>query len=231
LSVLVLANALGTTADLWKPQLPGLSRFQVARAEHRGRDTVEALARDVLELLDELGAERVSFCGLSIGGAVGMWLAANAPARIDRLVLACTSARFASPDSWRARAELVRGQGTEAVVDLTLGRWFTPRFTDRAPYRAMLLGTPRAVYAAHCEALAGWDFRDRLGAIEAPTLVIAAAADPSTPPAHGELIADRIPGARLVVLPDAAHLANVEQPAAFTRALLEHLSAASEEVA
>jgi 3-oxoadipate enol-lactonase len=232
-SVLVLANALGTSVELWAPQLPRLEpRFEVLRFPHRGRDSVDALGADVLDRLDEAGVDRVSFCGLSLGGAVGMWVAANAPERIARLVLACTSARFGSPEAWHERAALVRASGTEAVVELTLGRWFTPGFRDTEPYRQMLLDTPREDYAAQCEALATWDFRDRLGEIAAPTLVLAAAEDPSTPAEeHGRVLAEGIAGARLVVLPGAAHLANVEQPEAFADAVLEHLIRAPQEVA
>jgi 3-oxoadipate enol-lactonase len=110
-----------------------------------------------------------------------------------------------------------------AVADASMQRWFTPRFADTAPYRAMLMSTPAETYAGTCEALAAWDFRDRLGEIAAPTLVIAGAEDPATPPAHAELIAERIPGARLVVLEDASHFAPVEQPEAFAQAVLDHL--------
>ena len=223
--VLVLSNALGTTRELWSRQLPALEvRFRLLRYEHRGRETVEALAGDVVELLDAGGVERASFCGVSLGGTVGMWLAANAPDRIDRLVLACTSARFGPPEQWRERAALVREHGTAPLLEAQLDRWFTPAFHGREPFRRMLLSTPREDYAACCEALAGWDFRDLLGEIAAPTLVIAGADDPATPPEHSEVIADGIPGARLAVFAGAAHLANVEQAEAFNRLVLAHLA-------
>jgi pimeloyl-ACP methyl ester carboxylesterase len=118
----------------------------------------------------------------------------------------------------------VRAQGTAPLADAQLDRWFTPRFQDREPFRSMLLAAPREEYAACCAAVGGWDFRERLAEIAAPTLVVAGAEDPSTPPEHAKLIADGIPGARLLVLPEAAHLANVEQAEAFNSAVLEHLA-------
>ena len=207
------------------------------RYDHRGHGnsdvppgpyTVEELAGDVLALLDRLELQRVSFCGLSLGGMVGMALALQAPERIDRLVLCCTSAHLGPPELWSERAALVRAEGPEAIVDAVLGRWFTERFHVEQPdtvarFREMITGTPREGYASCCDAIREWDARERLHTIQTPTLVIAAALDPATPPEHGRLIADAVPGARLVVLAEAAHLANVEQPAAFNEALLGHL--------
>ncbi|MFN2628221.1 MAG: alpha/beta fold hydrolase [Gaiellaceae bacterium] len=223
-AALVLSNALGTTRAVWNRQVPALERhFRLLRYEHRGQDSVGRLGRDVLELLDAAGVDRASFCGVSLGGAVGMWLAANAPERIDRLVLSSTSSRFGPPEVWRQRAELVRNEGTAPLVDATMDRWFTPRFQDREPFRRMLLETQCDDYGACCEAIAAWDFRDGLTKISAPTLVVAGAEDPSTPPEHAELIAGQIPGAALVILPESAHLANVEQSELFNAAVLEHL--------
>jgi 3-oxoadipate enol-lactonase len=225
IGTLVLSNSLGTDRHLWDAQMPALEqRYTVLRYEHRGRSTVQELGVDVLELLDEHGVERASFCGISLGGAVGMWLAANAPTRIDRLVLACTSARFSAPEAYIERAALVRAEGTAPIADATLDRWFTARFRDRGPFRRMLLAAPRDDYAACCEAVAGWDFRDRLGEISARALVIAGAEDPVTPPEHLEAVAAGIPNARLLVLPECAHLANVEQADRFNTALLEELA-------
>jgi 3-oxoadipate enol-lactonase len=224
-SALVLSNALGTDRHLWDAQMPALeSHFLVLRYEHRGRSSVDELGADVLELLDEHDVDRASFCGVSLGGAVGMWLAASAPERIERLVVACSSARFSGTDAYRERAERVRVEGTAPFVDLTLDRWFTPRFRDRERYRTMLLDAPRDAYAACCEAVAAWDFRERLGEISTSTLVVAGAEDPATPPEHAQAIADGIPDARLLVLPDCAHLANVEQADRFNAVLLEELT-------
>jgi 3-oxoadipate enol-lactonase len=233
--VLVLANSLGTTLELWDRNVDAwISDFRVLRYDARGHGgsdvppgpyTVEQLGRDVLGLLDELGLERASFCGTSLGGATGLWLAANAPERIERLVVACSSARFGEPDGWRERAELVRAGGVEAIADGVVSRWFTadaPRELVHA-HRAMLVSTPPDGYVATCEAVGAWDFRDRLGEISADTLVIAAAEDRAAPLEYSELIAERVPSSRLVVLDRAAHLANVERADAFSQLVAEHV--------
>ena len=183
-------------------------------------ERVTDLARRVLDVVT---AERFSFVGLSLGGAIGMQIALDAPARLERLVLACTSARFGEPDFWLDRAGTVRERGIGAIVDTVMKRWFTPGFSNVQPFRAMLLSTAVEGYARCCEALARWDLRDALGQISAPTLVIAGAEDPSTPPSHGELLADRVPGARLAVIAGAAHLANVERPDNFNELLERQL--------
>jgi 3-oxoadipate enol-lactonase len=238
--VVVLSNSLGTTLEMWEPQVPVLTeRFAVLRYDHPGhgssRDSaparsVEALARGVLAILDERGLERVSFCGLSLGGAVGMWLAMHSPERIDRLVLACTSARFGLRENWLARAATVRAEGVKAVADAVLLLWFTQRTHREQPelvsaYREMMVSAAREGYAGCCEALGDWDPGDELAAIRAPTLVLAGAEDPATPQAQGAAIAARIPGAWLSVLDGAGHLANLEQPEAFNGLLLDHLTA------
>jgi 3-oxoadipate enol-lactonase len=225
--VLALPSSLGTTAELWDANAGYWSgTFRLLRYTQRGRDSIEELGQDFLQLLDDRGLDRVSVCGLSLGGATAMWVAANAPERIDRLVLACTSARFGEPGPWLERAAVVRDQGLEPIADGIVARWFTPAARPElvARFRQMLVATPPADYAACCEALARWDFRDRLGDIRTPTLVLAGAEDPSTPLDHAELIAREIPDAKLVVLSAAAHLANVEQAEAFSRLVTEHLA-------
>jgi 3-oxoadipate enol-lactonase len=225
--VLALPSSLGTTAELWEANAGYWSRtFRLVRYTQRGRDSVEKLGRDFLQLLDDRRLDRVSLCGLSLGGATAMWVAANARERIDRLVLACTSARFGDPGPWLERAAVVRDQGLEPIADGIVARWFTPAARPEvvARFRQMLVDTPRDDYAACCEALARWDFRDRLGGIRTPTLVLAGAEDPSTPLDHAELLAREIPEAKLVVLSAAAHLANVEQAETFSRLVTEHLA-------
>jgi 3-oxoadipate enol-lactonase len=236
--VLVLSNSLGTTPAMWDEQTPTLSeRFRLVRYDHRGHGgspvppgpyTIEDLGGDVLALLDRLGIERVSFCGLSLGGMVGMWLASEAPVRVERLVLCCTSARFA-PDTFDSRARTVRADGVGAIADAVVERWFTPAFREGRPEvaecaRRMLLETPAEGYAGCCEALRDADLSGTLGIISAPTLVVAGADDPAAPPEEAELISDSIPEASLEVIPDAAHLANIEQPEAVTQAILDHVS-------
>jgi 3-oxoadipate enol-lactonase len=237
--VLVMANSLGTTLRMWDEGAPALrERFRLLRYDHRGHGgspvppglyTIEDLGRDALALLDGLGIERFSWCGLSIGGMVGMWLASEAPERVEGLVLCCTSALLGPRELWDERIRVARKEGMDALVDSVVVRWFTPEFFSAHPETvekaaAMLRGTDPEGYAGCCAAIRDMDLRDRLGQIRAPTLVISAADDPATPPEHGELIRDAIPGAGFEVIPGASHLANIEQPEAVTRAILDHLA-------
>jgi len=221
---LVLSNALGTTAAVWDPQLEELERRRtVIRYEHALRASVAELAEPLLEALARVGMERVSFCGLSLGAMVGMWIAAEHPERIDRLVLACTSARFGVRSEWATRAAFVRAHGMGQLAHEALDKWFTPAYVDRQPFLDMQLAFAPKDYALGLEAIGGFDFRERLGEIEAPTLVIGGADDTATTPADAAALATGISDSRLVMLDHAAHLANVEAPRAFTLAVLEHL--------
>lgn len=238
--VVLLGHSLGTDVRMWDAQVPALAqRFCVVRFDHRGQGRspvppgpyeIADLAGDVLALMDDLGIERAHHCGLSIGAMVAMWLGARAPGRVDRLVLLCTSAHHAPASAWADRAAAVLAAGTtEPVADSVVDRWLTPAFAAaypqvRAAARTWLVASPAAGYAACCGAIERMDLRGDLPRIAAPTLVVAAAGDPATPPEHQRLIADRIPGARLELLADAAHLATAEQPEAVTRLILEHLT-------
>jgi 3-oxoadipate enol-lactonase len=158
-----------------------------------------------------------------------MWLAAHAPERVERLVLCCTAAAM-PPETWVERAATVRARGTGAIADAVVSRWFTPAFAEREPatvarMRSMVAATPAEGYAACCAAIERMDLRPDLGAIRAPTLVIAGRDDPATPPEDGERIAEAVPGARLEVVADAAHLASFEQADEVTRLVLDHLEA------
>jgi 3-oxoadipate enol-lactonase len=233
--VVVFSNSLGTTLELWEAQVPAFTPvFRMLRYDQLGHGrsdvrprpyTVEQLGRELVDLLDSLELDRVSFCGLSLGGAVGQWLGAHAPERIDRLVLAGTSAYFGPPERWIERAAQVEAEGMGPVADATMARWFTPAFADTGPFHETLSATPPEGYIACCNALTTFDGRSDLLAISAPTLVVVGAQDPATPPEQAEQIAAGVPGARLVVIADAAHLVNVEQPDAFNRAVLDHLEA------
>jgi 3-oxoadipate enol-lactonase len=235
---LLLVNSLGTALDLWEPQVAPFSEgHRLLRYDQRGHGgtpapqgpyTIEMLADDAVELLDRLNLDRVSVCGLSIGGAVAMSIAAGAPDRVDRLVVGSAGPTFATPDVWIDRAATVRARGTEAVVDGVLERWFTPGYAAAHPdvvgrFRATFCAVNREGYAGCCDALAVWDATPHLGRIVAPTLVIAASEDTVAPPEHGRIIADGVADGRLVVLDDCAHLASANQPAAFAEAVLAHL--------
>ena len=237
--VLVLGGSLGTTLAMWDPQVARLAdRRRIVRYDHRGHGgspaplgpyAIDELGRDVLDLLDGLGCARASYCGLSLGAMVGMWLAANAPERIERLVLLCTSAHLPPPSAYRDRAATVRAAGTpEVVADAVLARWLTPAWAQENPgpaawLREMFSQVSAEGYAGCCEAIAALDLRADLKRISAPTLVVAGAEDPATPPAHAELIAAGVPGARLVVLERAAHLASVERADAVSDLIADHL--------
>ncbi|GAA3003168.1 3-oxoadipate enol-lactonase [Streptosporangium longisporum] len=228
----VLAGSLGTTLRMWDPQMEALTpHLRVVRLDHPGHGgspeggagSIAELGRGVLDLLDRLEMPRVSFAGLSLGGMIGMWLAAHAPERIDRLALLCTSARLGTPAYWAERAATVREAGTASLAQAAAARWFTPGHTGTEPYLRMLGEVSAAGYAACCEAIGAMDLRPDLPLITTPTLVLAGAEDPATPPEHAELIAAGVPGSRLVVVAGAAHLASAERPETVSRHLLDHL--------
>lgn len=240
--VVVLSGSIGSNLSMWQPQVPALTQagYRVVRYDQRGHGrtpvpdhpcSLADLGGDVVELLDGLGVERAAFVGLSLGGMTGMWLAVNRPDRIDRLVLCCTSARLGSPQMWQERAEQARTQGMSAIADGSIQRWFTAQWLADNPqlareYHHMTAATPAEGYAACCAAIGSMDLLDDLPKITAPTLVIAGADDPATPPEeHGRPIAEAIPGARFEVVAHAAHLGNVEQPQQFSSLILDHLRA------
>jgi 3-oxoadipate enol-lactonase len=241
---LVLGNSLGTSREVWGPQLPALAaRFRLLRFELPGhgagpRDVPPGpyrlgdLGSAVLARMDRHGIDRACYAGISLGGMIGMWLAAHAPGRVAALGLCCTSACLPPATAWRDRAGLVRTAGMSSVTGRALARWFTPPFRRSAPAAlaaAMLEGTDPEGYAGCCEAIAAMDLRPVLGSISAPTLVIAASEDPATPPAHGALIARNVTGARFTVIRGAAHLANLQAPGPVTAALLAHLGSITRE--
>jgi 3-oxoadipate enol-lactonase len=237
--VLVLGSSLGTTGAMWDDQIPAFAeRFRVLRYDARGHGgspapsgpyAMEDLGADLLALLDRLELRRVSFCGLSIGGMIGMWAASEAPARFERLVLCCTVPHFPPRDLWDDRAATVRASGMEPLVDAAIERWLTPEARAARPeaeerLRGMLRSIPPEGYAGCCEAIRDMDLRGRLAAIEAPTLVLSGSEDPATPPDKVRAIAGAVPDARYVELAGAAHIANMGRPDAFSDAVLEHLS-------
>jgi 3-oxoadipate enol-lactonase/4-carboxymuconolactone decarboxylase len=232
---LVLGPSLGTSLAVWEPCLPELARtHRVLRfdlpghggASATGEATIADLATAVLHLADRYDFHRFAYAGVSLGGAIGAHLAAHHPHRIESLVMVCSSARFGDPDAWTQRAQLVRTQGTAALADTIASRWFTPAFRHTSTAQALitdLRNADPAGYAACCDALAGYDLRPALASIAAPTLVVAGREDPATPPSHARELVDGIPGATLLELPHAAHLATVQRPAEVTAAILAHL--------
>ena len=240
--VLVLSNSLGTDLGMWDTQIPAFAEhFQVLRYDTRGHGqslvsegpySIEQLGHDVLALLDALKIEKAHFCGLSMGGLIGQWLGINAGSRLRSLVVCNTAAKIGEPAVWNPRIETVLRDGQTAMValrDASIARWFTPEYAQANPDQAkritdMLAATSPKGYAANCAAVRDADFRDQLGAIEVPTLVIAGTEDAVTPPSGGHFIQERVPGALYAEF-YAAHLSNVQAGDAFSQRVLEFLLA------
>lgn len=235
--VLMLSNSLGTDLHMWDQQVaPFAQHFRLVRYDRRGHGkssvpkgpySMDHLGRDVLAVLDKLGIERINWCGLSMGGMVGMWLGANAPSRIDKLILSNTSSYFTDKSIWNGRIKLVRDKGLAGIADATMERWFTKEFRERSPekmaaIRKMFLATNVEGYIACGEAIRDMDHRPLLAKIAVPTLVIAGRYDPATTLDAGEFIAQHIPKARLAVL-ETAHIANIEQPKIYADTVLGFL--------
>ncbi len=223
---------------MWAPQMADLlDHFQVIRYDTRGHGasavpagdyTLHQLGQDVLALAEKLNVPRFAFCGISMGGGVGQWLAINAPQRLTQLVLANTSPKFGTRETWDDRRKAVLEGGMQAVIDATMQRFFSAQNQQSVwaqSTRAVVLGTDPIGYAACCTALRDADTRSELGKISVPTLVIGSDKDPSTPwEKNGSVLARDIPGAQAVRL-ETAHLSSLEQPRAFTTAVLEFLLA------
>jgi 3-oxoadipate enol-lactonase len=236
--VLILSNSLGTTLDMWGPQLQALTHsYRVVRYDPRGHGassmtpgscTLDRLGRDVLDLLDALDVERAHFCGISMGGLTGQWLGVHASERIEKLIIANTAARIGASQGWRERAALVRARGMTDVAAGAAERWFTAGFVARQPGTVQrMTDSLRALaaegYAGCCDALSEADLRDEIGRISVPTLVIAGRYDPVTTVEDARFIVERIGHAQCVTL-DASHLSNIEAPQAFNAAALAFLA-------
>jgi 3-oxoadipate enol-lactonase len=234
---LVFSNSLGTTHRMWDPQLEPFTRhFRVLRYDGRGHGqssatpgpySIEQLAGDVLRLLDTLKLERIYFCGLSMGGMIGMHLGAAHASRLHKIVLCNTAAKIGTPDVWNARITAVQAGGMKAVAGAVIDRWLTAAFRatdpgETAQVLSMLEGCDPAGYAASCCAVRDADFRQKLGGIHVPAQIIAGTHDPATPPADGHALSELIPGAKYTELP-AAHLSNIEAREEFNREVLAFL--------
>ena len=240
--VVVLSNSLGSTHRMWDAQVDELSRhYRFVRYDTRGHGrspvprgtgSIDDLADDLVGLLDRLDVVRAHLVGLSLGGMTALRVAARNPERVDRIAVLCTAAHLPPAQGWLDRAATVRREGTAAVAEAVVGRWFTPAYLAkhenvRTRNVAMVASTPPVGYASCCEAIAAMDQRPDLESISAPTLAIAGADDPATPPALLEEIADGVQDGRLLVVPESAHLANAEQPQAITPAIHHHLAGAA----
>jgi 3-oxoadipate enol-lactonase len=236
--VLVLSNSLGTDFSMWDPQIPDFTNsLRVLRYDTRGHGkssvtpgpySIEQLAKDVLALADSLKLDRFHFCGLSMGGMIGMWLAANAAKRVNKLALASTAAKIGTPETWNTRIDSVRRNGMKPAAAAAIERWFTPAFRAKNPsavgnIQRILEATNPEGYISCCAAVRDFDFREQLGKIRTPSLVISGAHDPATTPADGHFLTDHITGARYVEL-NGAHLSSIEDAERFTREVSGFLS-------
>lgn len=233
--VVLLGGALGSARGMWGAQVEALSgRYRVVAFDHRGHGdsevpdgpyTIGDLGADVVGLLDELGVAKASYAGISLGGMVGLWLAQNAGDRFQRFVLLCAEAvPGGGSQMWTDRAAQVRAEGTAAIADATIGRWFKPGHPDTDTIRQQLLDTPDEGYAGCCEAIGAMDQRAGLAGITAPVLMVGSDGDESIPAQNVLATAQQIPGARFELIEDAAHLVAVSHPGRVTELIAEHLS-------
>lgn len=237
--VLLFINSIGTTRDLWSPQVPALvGTYRIIRYDARGHGTsavpagnysIEQLARDALAILDAEDVKQAHVCGISLGGITAMWLGVHAPDRVSSLILANTAARIGSVESWTDRIALVQERGMRAVAELAMKNWFTPAFHQRRPdvvasFRTMVESCPATGYLGCCAALRDEDLREAISQISRPVLVVAGHTDVPTPPEALAFIHQQIKGSKMLTL-DAAHLSNVEQADAFTSAVMGFLGA------
>jgi 3-oxoadipate enol-lactonase len=238
--VVVLSHSLGATLTMWEPQMDSLNpHFQVLRYDMRGHGnsdvtpapyTLELLADDVIGLLDALNIDRVHFVGLSIGGMIGQCLALNYPHCLKSLALCDTMAVVPEENQpiWQERIDTVRVRGLESQLEPTIERWFTPSFLKLNPpmlrvIRQEFLTTPAEGYIGCSEAIRKLNYLNRLSEIRIPSLIMVGEDDPGTPVSASQAIHERISNSKLVILPSARHLCNVEQPEAFNAALIRFL--------
>ena len=234
---IMLGNSLGTDLHMWDDQAAEFAKhFRLIRTDRRGHGksgaspgpySFDRFGRDIVTILDTLKIKKTHWCGLSMGGMDGQWLGAYAADRVEKLVLANTNFYYADKGPWADRIKFVHENGLEKLVGPNMERWFTKGFRERSPQAIermtrMFLASSKDGYIACVEAIRDMDFRNSNPRVTAPTLVIVGKQDPATPPAAGEEIARQIKGARLVAL-DAAHISNIEQPKAFTEAVLDFL--------
>jgi len=233
---LVLSHSLACSVRMWDPQIAALKdKYRILAYDTRGHGgtdapmgayTLELLADDLFFLLKELKITAAHYCGLSMGGMIGQTFALKYPGVFKTLALADTTSRYPAEAApvWADRVKTAEAKGMEPLAQPTLERWFTESFRKSNPavveaIRKLIVATPVAGYAGCCHALPKINATARLKEIRCPILVIVGEQDPGTPVAMAKEIHDNAPGSRLVIIPQAAHLANLEQPAAFTAAM------------
>ena len=235
---IVFSNSLGTKYSMWQVQIDALqndfyvicydTRGHGASSAPQGPYSIEQLGQDVINLLDHLNIEKANFCGISMGGLTGQWLAIHQSARFNHVIVCNTAAKIGQEQAWLDRAKLVREQGLKPIAETAALRWFTERFIQSQSTIVESMSNDLAAgsaegYASCCEALAKADLREDLKNISVPVLVIAGQQDPVTTVADGQFMVDRIANAELFEI-DASHISNVEKPQEFNQALENFLA-------
>lgn len=236
---LIFSNSLGTKYSMWQPQIEHFqqdhyvicydTRGHGASSAPQGPYSLEQLGQDVVNLLDHLDIAKAAFCGISMGGLTGQWLAIHKPERFSQVIVCNTAAKIGQEQAWQDRAALVREQGLAPIAATAASRWFTDPFIQSNPAVVAELsndlgaGSPEG-YANCCEALAKADVREQLSSIQIPVLIIAGQQDPVTTVADGQFMQQRIANSQLFEI-NASHISNIEQPEAFNQAVQTFLAA------
>ncbi|WP_111858677.1 3-oxoadipate enol-lactonase [Acinetobacter sp. CFCC 10889] len=230
---IVFSNSLGTKYSMWQAQIDALqndfyvicydTRGHGASSAPQGPYSIEQLGQDVINLLDHLNIEKANFCGISMGGLTGQWLAIHQAAHFNRVIVCNTAAKIGQEQAWNDRAALVREQGLQPIAATAATRWFTERFIQSQAAVVESLSNDLAAgsaegYASCCEALAKADLREDLKNITVPVLVIAGQQDPVTTVTDGQFMVDRIANSQLFEI-NASHISNIECPDEFTQAV------------
>ena len=234
---IIFSNSLGTQFNMWQPQISFFEKkFYVICYDTRGHGassapqgpySIEQLGTDVVHLLDHLNIEKASFCGISMGGLTGQWLAIHHPERFNHVIVCNTAAKIGQEQAWNDRAQLVREQGLKPIAETAASRWFTEPFirSNTAIVESLSndlgAGSPEG-YASCCEALAKADVREQLKNITIPTLVVAGQKDPVTTVADAQYIINHVRSSSLFEI-NASHISNIEQPKAFNQAIFSFL--------
>ncbi|WP_312074676.1 3-oxoadipate enol-lactonase [Acinetobacter variabilis] len=236
---LIFSNSLGTKYSMWQPQIEHFqqdhyvicydTRGHGASSAPQGPYSLEQLGQDVVNLLDHLNIAKAAFCGISMGGLTGQWLAIHKPERFSQVIVCNTAAKIGQEQAWQDRAALVCEQGLAPIAATAASRWFTDPFIQSNPAVVAELsndlgaGSPEG-YANCCEALAKADVREQLSSIQIPVLIIAGQQDPVTTAADGQFMQQRIANSQLFEI-NASHISNIEQPEAFNQAVQTFLAA------
>lgn len=234
---LIFSNSLGTNLSMWQKQIDYFkqnffvicydTRGHGASSTPQGSYTLDQLGNDVIQLLDHLNIAKASFCGISMGGLTGQWLAIHSPARFNHVIIANTAAKIGQAQAWQDRAELVREQGLQPIAETAASRWFTEDFIQQHSFTVVALSDDLVTgsadgYANCCDALALADLREELAKINIPVLIIAGQYDPVTTVADGKWMQQHIANAQLVEI-NASHISNIEQPKQFNQFLDQFL--------